>query len=56
MAIKVERQIVVSIEGFPNCEWRVSNSKFAEGTTFGAVDVLRRIDNRAAARPPARSG
>ena len=56
MSIKVERQIVVSIEGFPKCEWRVSTSQIAEGTTFGAVDVLRRIDNRAAARPPARSG
>ena len=56
MAIKVERQIVVSIEGFPKCEWRVSNSQCAEGTTFGEVDVIRRIDTCAAARPPARSG
>lgn len=54
MAIAVIRPAVVTLDG--GYAWRVSAEKVVDGTTFGEVDVLRRVDTRAAARPHARSG
>eukprot|EP00959_Pyramimonas_sp_CCMP1952_P118200 2471045-Pyramimonas_sp.AAC.1 len=54
MAIAVIRQAVVTIDG--GCAWRVSNEVVVDDTAFGEVDVHRKVDTRAAARPPARSG
>jgi len=54
MAIAVIRPAVVTLDG--GYAWRVSNEAVVDGAAFGEVDVFRKVDTRAAARPPARSG
>ena len=50
MAIKVERQIVVSVDGFPSCAWYVNKETTVGTDVYGEVD-FRHVDHCAAAHP-----